>query len=188
MTRDQNILEYLQNRLSLADKDAFERMMAQDAALAAEVDVMRAVQAELTDGPKHENADAVWDRISASIDAQAAPANNNRSPWRQMLKYAAVAVLAIAAWQVAVVPRISAVPEGFRTVSETSEAVSIQVKFTETTTLVDISALLAPLDGRIIDGPGALGLVRLSFPDESLAEAARAVLESNATLVEFVAD
>ncbi len=188
MTRDEDILEYLQNRLSPADRDAFEQMMAQDAALAAEVNVMRAVRADLADGPKHEKADAVWDRISASIDAQAAPANDNRSPWRQVLQYAAVAVLAIAAWQVAVVPRISGVPEGFRTASETSDAVSIQVKFTETATLADISTLLAPFEGRIIDGPGALGLVRLSFSDENLAEAAQSALESNATLVEFVAD
>jgi anti-sigma factor RsiW len=188
VTRDQNILDYLQNRLSPADTDAFEQMMAQDAALAAEVDVMRSVRAELAAGPNHENADAVWDRISASIGAEAIPANDNRSPWQQVLKYAAVAVLAVGAWQVAVVPRISAVPDGFRAASETSDAVSLQVRFTETATLADISALLAPFEGRIIDGPSALGLVRLSFPDEQLGDAARAALDSNAALVEFVTD
>ena len=188
VTHEQNILDYLQNRLSATRKDAFEQMMAEDAALAAEVEVMRAVRRELAAGPKLDNAEAVWERVSASIDAQAVPANDNRSPLKQVLKYAAVVLIAVGAWQVTVVPRISAVPEGFRTASEPGEALSLQVMFTERATLSDIYALLAPFEGRIVDGPSALGLVSLAFPDESLRDAARATLADNATFVEFVAE
>ena len=124
VTHEQNILDYLQNRLSAARKDAFEQMMAEDAALAAEVEVMRAVRRELAAGPKLDNAEAVWERVSASIDAQAVPANDNRSPLKQVLKYAAVVLIAVGAWQVTVVPRISAVPASIMPASAETPAAS----------------------------------------------------------------
>ncbi|MGZ2258768.1 hypothetical protein [Roseobacter sp. A03A-229] len=185
--RDQDILNYLQDRLTAADREAFEGAMARDASLAAEVDVMRAVRAELASAPRHENADAVWDQLSVEIDAMPTTANDNKRPWQQMLKYAAVAVIAVAAWQVTVGPRINGAPDGFRTASEKSEAFSFQVKFVDAATLGEIAAVLVPLGGTISDGPSALGLLRLSFANASLGEEAIVVLEERTDLVEFVA-
>lgn len=188
MDRDQDILDYLQDRLTTADRDAFESAMARDASLAAEVDVMRSVRAELASGPRHDSADAVWDRLSAKIDAAPQAANDNSRPWQQVLKYAAVAMIAVAAWQVTLGPRVTGGPDGFRTASEQPAAVSFQVKFVETATLGEIAALLAPLGGTISEGPSALGLVRLSFADANLGAEASKVLEERSDLVEFVAD
>lgn len=188
MDRDQSILDYLQDRLTSSDRDVFERSMAKDTSLAAEVDLMRSVRAELSSAPGHENADAVWDRLSAEIDAEPQAANDNRRPWRQTLKYAAVAVLAVAAWQVTVGPRINQVPGEFRTASEQPAAFAFQVKFVESATIGEITALLAPLGGTITDGPSALGLMRISLAEAGLREEALEVLNNSRELVEFVAE
>ncbi len=188
MDRDQKILDYLQGRLDVPDRVAFDEAMARDPSLAAEVDVMRSVRAELESAPKHENAAAVWDRLSAEIDATSNAANDNWRPFQQLLKYAAVAVIAVAAWQLTIGPRITGAPDGFRTASEQPAAFTFQVKFVETVTLAEIAGLLAPLGGTISDGPTALGLVSLSFADARMREEALETLEARPELVELVAE
>ncbi len=188
MDRDQDILDYVQGRLAPADRDAFEQAMARDASLAAEVDVMRSVRGALASGPTHAQAEAVWDRLSAEIDPPPQAANDNRRPWREVLTYAAVALIAVAAWQVTIGPRLTAGPDGFRAATAQSDGVSFQVKFVDAATLGEIATLLAPLGGTISDGPSALGLVRLSFPDPSQREEAMRLLETRSDLVEFVAE
>lgn len=188
MNRDQNIIDYFQDRLTPERRAAFENEMAQDASLAAEVALLRSVRAELAQAPKHGNADLVWDRLSTEIDASPTAANDNRPLWKEVLKYAAVAVLSVATWHVTVGPRISSDPDGFRTASEGQVDFSIQVKFVQTASYGEITALLAPLNARFTDGPSALGLVRLSFDDTSTRQQAIRVLEANKAVVEIVAE
>lgn len=184
MDRDDKILDYVQNRLAPADRAQFENAMAKDTSLAAEVDLMRSVRAELKAAPTHENADAVWDKLSATIDPAPQTANDNRRPWLQVLQYAAVALVAVAAWQFAVVPRISEEPGGFQAASEQSGGFVLQVKFVESATIGEITDLLRPLNGAITDGPSALGLVRVSFAEASMQQAALEVLSNRSDLVE----
>lgn len=186
MDRDDKILDYVQNRLAPADRAQFEKAMAQDKPLAAEVDLMRSVRAELEAGPSHENADAVWNKLSAVIDPTPQTANDNRKPWRQVLQYAAVAVIAVAAWQFAVVPRISEQPGGFQAASEHAAGFVLQVKFLESATMGQIIDMLRPLNGTITDGPSALGLVRVSFAQAELRQEALGVLNTRSDLVELV--
>lgn len=185
MDHDDKILDYVQNRLAPADREQFEKAMAKDKSLSAEVDLMRSVRAELKAGPIHENADAVWDKLSAAIDPAPQTANDNRRPWLQVLQYAAVAVMAVAAWQFAVVPRISGEPDGFRAASEQSVGFVLQVKFIESATIGEITDLLRPLNGTITDGPTALGLVRVSFAKKNMQQEAFDVLSSRSDLVEL---
>ncbi|MEM1074994.1 MAG: hypothetical protein AAF665_15710 [Pseudomonadota bacterium] len=188
MDRDQKILDYFQNRLTERDRKAFEAAMTRDPSLTAEVNVMRAVRAELASAPGHDSAAAVWDRLSAEIDAAPHAANDNRRLWQELLKYAAVAMISVAVWQLTIGPRVSVAPDGFRTAGEQPAGFTFQVKFVDTATLVDISALIAPLGGTISDGPTALGLVHLSFADEHLRDEAIRELEGRRDLVEFVAE
>ncbi|GAB5468137.1 MAG: hypothetical protein Kilf2KO_11670 [Rhodospirillales bacterium] len=185
MDRDDEILDYLQNRLAPADRAQFEKAMANDRSLAAEVGLMRSVRAELKARPVHEDADAVWDRLSAAIDPAPQTANDNRRPWLQVLRYAAVAVVAVAAWQLAIVPRISVDPDGFQVASERSVGFVLQVKFVDSAAIGEIAELLRPLNGTITDGPTALGLVRVSFADEKMQQEALDLLASRSDLVEF---
>ncbi|MDU9004365.1 hypothetical protein [Sedimentitalea todarodis] len=189
MDQDDAILDYLQDRLKPEDRASFEADMGRDPVLAAEVDLMRQVRAELASGSKHDDAEAVWDRLSASMDEAPQAANENRRPWIQGLRYAAVGVIAVAAWQLAVVPRLDAPGDGFRTASELqSEAYTLQVKFIEGVTLEEIAELLGPLAGTISDGPSALGLVRLSFPDAASLAQAQETLNYRGDLVEFLSE
>lgn len=162
--------------------------MTQDASLAAEVDLMRSVRAEMASTPGHKNADTVWDRLSKEMDAAPQAANDSYRPWQQALKYAAVAVIAVAAWQVTIGPRINEGPAGFRTASEEPAVFTLQVKFVESATLGEITDLLAPMGGTISDGPSALGLVRLSFAEAGLRDEALKALADRGSLVEFVAE
>ncbi|MEP0962817.1 MAG: hypothetical protein ABJG75_13525 [Roseobacter sp.] len=188
MDRDDTILDYLQGRLSPKDRQQFEHAMSQDNSLSSEVDLMRAVRAELAAGPSHEYSAAVWDKVSASIDATPIPANQNQRPWVQALRYAAVASVAIAAWQLAIVPRMNARPDGFRTASEQSANFIVQVKFAQDATVGEISAVLVPVGGTITDGPSALNLFRISFPDQTSREKALNTLQSRNDIVEMVAE
>ncbi|WP_424975361.1 hypothetical protein [Dinoroseobacter sp. S124A] len=187
MDREQDILDYLQNRMRPEAQSAFEAEMTRDAALAAEVDLLRKVQAELANGPEHHQAEAVWDRIAAQIEMPT-PANENRRPWAQALRYAAVAVLAIAVWQVTLGPRFLQGEGNFRTASDAQVEAALQVRFAETATLAEIAEALTPLGGTITDGPTALGFVQLSFPDADAAAAARQALAARPELVELIAD
>lgn len=184
MDRDDEILDYVQNRLAPADREQFEKAMAKDTSLAAEVDLMRSVRTELKAGPTHENADIVWDKLSATIDSAPQTANENRRPWLQVLQYAAVALVAVAAWQFTVVPRISEEPGGFQAASEQSGGFVLQVKFVETATIGEITELLRPLNGTITDGPSAIGLVRISFKEETMQQEALGVLSNRSDLVD----
>ncbi|MEL6119428.1 MAG: hypothetical protein AAFR49_07080, partial [Pseudomonadota bacterium] len=65
MDRDDAILHYLQDRLDAEERKSFELDLAEDPALAAEVDLMRAVREEMGAEPQHEKAEEVWDRLSA---------------------------------------------------------------------------------------------------------------------------
>ncbi|MDP5220067.1 hypothetical protein Q5Y75_22950 [Ruegeria sp. 2205SS24-7] len=188
MERDQDILDYLQDRLGPSERETFEKTMARDASLAAEVAVMRAVRSELDASPKHAQAEAVWDRLSVEIDGTPRAANDNRQAWRHVLRYAAVALLAIAVWQFAVVPRIGEAPGGFRTASEQVDDFALQVKFVDGAPFGDISDLLGTLGGVISDGPSALGLVRVSFPDAAARAAALEAMREQVDFVEFVAE
>lgn len=187
MDREQDILDYLQGKMPAEAQSAFEAAMAGDAALAAEVELLRKVQAELATGPEHSQAEAVWDRIAAQIETTS-PANENRRPWAQALRYAAVAVLAIGVWQVTLGPRFTQDEGGFRTASDPRTEAALQVRFTEAATLAELAEVLVPLGGTIIDGPTALGLLRLSFPDATGAETARQALAGRPDLVELIAD
>lgn len=187
MDRDDKILAYLQGKLASPDHVRFEKEMAVDKSLAAEVALMRSVRAQLASGPKMPNPDQGWARLSEAICEPARPANENRRPWRQLAQYAAVACVAIATWQVVAVPRLGnePAPETFRAASEAADAFTLQVKFADTATMTEITAVLGPLGGMITNGPSALGILRISFENEEARRQARVALETRDDLVEF---
>jgi anti-sigma factor RsiW len=186
MDRDDTILDYLQGRLAPEDRARFEAALVTDASLAAEVDVMRAVREDLAAGPRHEQAEAVWEKLAAAIDAPPIAANQNRAPWLQLARYAAVAVVAVVSWQVAVAPLITGAPPLYRAATESADGLVLQVRFADDATMAQITALLTELNGTIADGPSALGLVRVAFGDEAARQEALDVLGRRPALVDLV--
>ncbi|MEO1687651.1 MAG: hypothetical protein AAFU61_07080 [Pseudomonadota bacterium] len=128
---------------------------------------------------------------SLASDAKpvAAPrAANDDRPWRPSLAQAAgIAILAVGLWQATVVPLLRPLDEGYRTVGEAAETASLQVLFRADAPLGEVSALLRDLDARVVDGPGALGLWRLSFEGTAARDAAAEALGARPDLVETVA-
>lgn len=185
MDRDDVLLDYLQGRLAPGERVRLEAEMAADPALAAELEVMRAVRAALADDPRHAQAEAVWDRLSATMEPPLRAANRNRPDWRAIARHAAVAAAAVLLWQAVVAPYFSVETPGYRTASEQDPGFVLQLRFADGASMGQVAALLSDLDGTITGGPGALGLLRVSFPDEARRATALNTLRA-AALVEFV--
>lgn len=187
MDREDQILEYVQERMTALDRATFEAELKADPSLLAELKVVQAVRADLN-AETAELADPAggWARISSSIDAQAAPvaaANDNHAPMRQWLQMAAAAVLAVGVWQLAVVPNLGDSDVPYQTVSEEADAAILQIIFQPDAPFGDIAAVLAELEGSLVDGPSAVGVVRVRFKDNALRDKALAGLAARTDLV-----
>lgn len=190
MDRDDRLVAYLQDRLNPAERKDFEAEMGSDPALAAEVSVMRGARVAMGKEEADEDANAGWQRLQASIQRerrQTPAANLNRRPFFMLAQAAAVAIAAIAVWQFAVTPMISPDEQsGYTTASDELALPVLQVVFADTATAGEISAALLEHGGRIIDGPSAIGLYRIAFPDEDRRSRAREALASQPGLVDSV--
>ncbi len=185
LDRDDDVLDYLQNRMSPERRTTFENEMQEDTQLAAEVQVMQAARTELDDlGVPVGAAAAGWDRLSAAIDA---PANTNRPPAVQYLQIAAAMVLAVAVWHFAVIPSFFKTgPATFQTASEEAGLADLTVVFNDTAPAGEIAALVFDLEGVVVSGPSALGTFKLRFADEERRDAALEALEAREDLIASV--
>jgi len=184
--RDDEMLNYVQNRLTGDRRAAFEAEMQTDPQLASEVKVMQAVRVELSqEGDALEQDASGWERLSKSIDASRAPANDNRAPIRQLFQMASAAVLAVGVWHFGVAPSLNS-GGPYETVSEEAGGPVLQVVFAGTASLGDVTALLEQFEGQIIAGPTALGVYRVEFADTALRDAALTELAERSDLVSDV--
>lgn len=190
MDREDRLLAYMQNRMSPDDKGRFETEMASDRSLAAEVSAMRAVRSELAEEDGLPDTDAGWARLSAALDAEGTqPANLNRPIRISLLQAAALVVASVLLWQVAIAPNLTGLGEsGYETVTEERTGPVLQVIFTADASMGEISALLRMHGGTLLDGPSALGLYRIGFPDAAQRTAARDALTGRPDLVDTVAN
>lgn len=188
MDRDDQILSYIQDRLSPDARQAFEQSMAADPALASEVDVLLAARRLSAQSDTEALPSDGWHRLSASIDAEdQPPANENRAPWATLAKAASIAALSIGIWQFAIYPRISAPPpDTFTPASQSLTAPALQVIFTPEARTADVSELIYEIGGTIVDGPGAIGLYRIAFEDQTSRAAAQTALAQRPDLVSSV--
>ncbi|MEM9813323.1 MAG: hypothetical protein AAF913_11680, partial [Pseudomonadota bacterium] len=110
----------------------------------------------------------------------------NRAPRLALWQVAAVVAAALLTWETAVAPQIGAERGGYATVSEVAAGPALRVAFVPSATIGEIDALLVDLGGTITDGPGALGLYRISFVDDAARDSAEAALAARTELVELV--
>ena len=191
MDREDRILAYLQDRLDPDSRDAFEAEMTEDPALSSEIAALRAARQEFASEVAEGDATAGWERLSASIDQAEmnipTPANTSRAPRFAIWQVAAVVAAAIMVWEVAVSPQFeTSDPARYQTVSEAASGPVLQVIFKEGAAIGEISALLQGIDGKISDGPSAIGLYRIGFADAEALRAAREALVQRTDLVETV--
>lgn len=185
MDRDDKVLLYVQERLTTGERDTFEREIAGDPTLAAEVTALQAARRALV--PEVQAADG-WDRLSNAIDAtRPAAANDNRPIRFTLLQAAGLVVAAVALWQFIAVPTLGTGPADRYTVAGVdADAPRLQVLFQADASAGEIVTLLSELEGTIVSGPGALGIFRVEFADDAALEAARLRLTERSELVEQV--
>ncbi|MCR9089334.1 MAG: hypothetical protein NXH97_21655 [Rhodobacteraceae bacterium] len=187
MDREDRLLAYLQNRLPAEEREEFEAEMAANRGLAAEVAALRAVRAELAAEDGLSRPDAGWARLSAALDAESEPANLNRPVRLSLWQAAGLVVAAVMLWQIAIVPNLTDPGDAeYQTVTEDRTGPVLQVIFDADASMGEISALLRSHDGTILDGPSALGLYRIAFPDAARRTAASAALADRPDLVDTV--
>ncbi len=190
--RDDEILFYLQGRMTTDAREAFEARMQGDPDLAAEVGMLADLRAAM-DSPQPEGAaDAGWARLERQIaidERRRTPANANRPLSRPVALWQALGMAAacVALWQLAAVPLVTQGPgPGFAPVSETIAAPALRVRFADDAPAGAINALLYDIGARVIDGPGALGLYLLAFDDDAARLAAETRLKGESALVAMV--
>ncbi|WP_435310986.1 hypothetical protein [Primorskyibacter sedentarius] len=186
--RTEEMLDYVHDRLDPEARQSFEADLSRDAHLRAELAVVQAVAREgAAPPPTAEARDAGWASLSAAIDADARriPANDNRG-----FSLAQVATIAIVAVVITQFFTLSLWPDdpgaGFAPASQDTSGFVLQVGFAPEATAAQLTALLQELGATLVDGPGALGLVTLSFTDEAARTAALEALRAQPDLVEIV--
>jgi anti-sigma-K factor RskA len=182
-----------------------ELAMQRDAELAAEVKIWRAVRKDRAlAASRSAPGDIAWARIERAIAADSNPAvaNDNRASdarafWQRPMfapwQAAATVAVAIAGWQIAAVPMMSAgQPKGepgyALAAGEQPTEVTLRVAFTPATSEAEMRALLRRAGGRIIDGPSAIGLYTIVFANSAAKAQAARILTERRDLVAEVAE
>jgi anti-sigma-K factor RskA len=176
---DDIVIAYVRGRLPAEEARRLEVEAAGRPELAAEIAVMRGI-VETFDAEARAPApgELGWARLSRAIGAEppraAAPATPSRRPLWPLAASAAAAVLV---WQLAAVPLLTRPGEeaGYAPVSETPAGFTLDVAFAPAASEGAIRELIRSVDGRVSDGPSAIGLWQLSFPN---AEARDIALQS----------
>lgn len=188
MDREEELLTYIQNRLSEQDKQAFEARLSQEADLAAELAVLKAASIVFAEEDKdtlrtHGN----WSDFESRIGTSQSTANENRPIRLGLLQVAAVVAVSVMAWQFVAVPQLRNDPARYETVSQESNAYILQVMFRPAATFADAATFLTRFGGSISDGPGAVGVYRVRFDEAAQLDAALTAAKANTALFEFVA-
>ncbi len=185
MDDNDRLLAYMQGRLDEAGAAAFEADVARSPDLQAELAALSAVANVMAkDVPDEAAKDAGWARLSRSIEAEQmrTPANQNRRP--SFAQAAGFAVASVVAWQFFAVPFLTGSEDpAFVPVSESTAGPTLRIAFTDDARLADITALLSAAGAVITDGPSAVGLFTLEFPDEAARAEAEALLADRSDLV-----
>lgn len=149
------------------------------------------VETWLRDAPERESELAMWRAVQADArQASPAPAFDELA-WRRLrnqlpgarrsswLKVAAAAsVLLIAGLQTAILVRED--PAVHRPLSETplADHWQLRVRFVESATLAEISAMLERHDAQLVAGPSALGLYTLAIPKQAAPSSPQTLIEA----------
>lgn len=176
--------------------------------LAAEIALWTAIREQLAQGGAPAPADELgWARLERAlaereVQGSQAVANDNaavahRPFWRRHMiapwQAAAGVAVAIMAWQLAVAPTLTPVPQqhqpGYELAGEEAEqAPMVRVAFAPDATESELRAVLRAARARIVDGPSAIGLYTVAFADAEAETRGIQLLAGHPDVVAEVAD
>jgi len=186
---DATVLAYVRGRLPAEEARRLEAEAAARPELAAEIALMRGITGTFdAEAGSPVPGELGWARLSRAIDAEprraAEPAPRARP---RLWPLAASAAAAVLVWQLAAVPLLTRPGEeaGYEPVTEAPAGFTLDVAFAPEASEQAIRGLLRSVDGRVSDGPSAIGLWQVSFPSAEARDAAMEALAA-APIVESV--
>ena len=123
-----------------------------------------------------------WQRLARDMRA-----DGRRRSGRGWLKLALAASLLVVVVQTGLLVQRHGAEPGYRPAGVTETGVVLQVRFRPQASEAEMRALLQSIGGRIVDGPGALGIYRVRLAEGRDAAAVLKQLQGRPELVEHVA-
>lgn len=163
---------YLNGRLEATELAQVEALLQRSDEARAELATLQqlaaAVQAQeaLRNSEQTLPSDMGWARLQRSLTAQAATPKPQRDWWRPGLAVAAALVVAL---QIGILARPDSTDSDWRlqsgdTVQQVSGGYRLQIRFVEHAQWQQIRTLLLEVDGLLVDGPSALGVMQIYVP------------------------
>jgi hypothetical protein len=188
---EDELLAYIRGDAAPELFQRIEDAKAQDATLRAEIAAMRGIREALrTEDAGNPPGEFAWRKLETQIKREMQSTQKQSRPsgtmtlWKAAAVFLAVAVLGQGAY-IATIGTGSDEPL-FPTATKVEEKYVLALGFAQGAEISQITGLLQQVNARIVDGPGASGLYRVSFASENAREEARGVLETSA-LIELVA-
>lgn len=175
LTDDEMVLAYVRGRLPVDEANRLGDEAAIRPELAAEIALARGIVGALDE-------DARLPRPAAPrragrtrvIDPEPAPA---AARWVWPVQMAAVAAAAVLVWQLALVPFLNSPDSGDQPVAEVpAGGFALAVAFSPGATEAGMRELVRSVGARVTDGPNAVGLWTLTFPDAGARDNGMALL------------
>jgi hypothetical protein len=172
---------YVNNTLSADERAQVDAWLATSPEAKAELAALQQLAQQIKAEALPEASDLGWQRLKR--DMRAAPTQRNW--WRPGLAAAAVLVMGL---QVAVITRpepqlnMQLLNSGVATSQDATSPVSapswlVQIELDPALNWAQATELLTALNGRLVDGPGSAGLVRVLIPKQGEAFANKEALE-----------
>ena len=174
---EDDLRAYAEGVASAQLRTEIDSAAATDACLRAEIAVLQGLQAlAIAERDAHPADELGWKRLKAKIESEevAQPAPQNGLWWRVAAAVLAAVVIGQGAY-------IAMGPTGgrsdlYQTATEPTATFVLTIGFEDLATIEQVTQLLRSQGARIIDGPSALGLYRLSFDTDAARGAARSTL------------
>jgi anti-sigma-K factor RskA len=187
---DETLRDYAKGRLTGEDAAAIEAAARADAALAAEIALIRGVVKAGEDTARSAPSPELgWARLSRAIDAETGAPRSFIPRQFSRWQAAAVAAIAVAVWSAVAMPFLQQQeePGGYVTANERpAYAHSAQATFVPTAQEGAIREALRAAEADIVQGPSALGVYVLAFKDAEALDKGAAALRTRTDLFETV--
>ena len=184
------LLDYVQGRLSEAERLEIEAVTTRDTSLAEELAYYQGLANAANDAAPAADHEFGWAKLAKSIDKEAArtsdvtmAANDNFSIWK--VATLALGIIALAQTALLAGSFTQATSEDPIYVPVTQPvSFDVQVIFIDTVTSARMTETLNALDADIVAGPSALGLYDIRFTSETTRDAGLQSLRAMQDVVE----
>lgn len=176
---DDDLPAFVNGTLSASEREQIQHHLAECEPCRQEVEWLATLREQMQKDPLPAVNEMGLARLMRTVKAEQrpAPAKTSAPSWWRGAMAAGVLVMLVQFGVIAVQWQ----PEGaYQPLSESGQLSGpvLQVRFAPTVSLAEMQGLLEQIDGRIVDGPGALGLYRIALPEEADREAALATLQA----------